>query len=99
MVEVAQSYFRLALAMAPSDQEQLREYLRRRAAEILVSVYAIDGTIDVEVEDGSVRAWITASVVGIGGLVASYGSLRQSIDYLVHDAQAFSEQVHELVLH
>lgn len=80
-----------------ADREELAVFLQARAKEVFSSVYGITGDTYVETENGSLKVWMQAAAA-LSVAVAGYGEFRSGIDYLVSDAQKFSETMREIFL-
>lgn len=96
LAQVAETYLRLGLIMPEPDQEAFSEFIRANAIETAQKLYPSEVEIFVRVIDGSVRLWVKVSV-GLYLAVSAYGSFRSGIDYLVKDAQLFSEEIRTVV--
>lgn len=94
MTKLAETYFHLDVRLPEADAVELRSYLYRRASAYGEGLFGQTAEFDVNVEDGSIRAWLIvvgALYIGIG----QYGSFRSGIDYAIKDARSFSEHVLE----
>lgn len=94
MVVLAQTYLHLDVHPSSRQMAETRVYLEYLAARSAVESFGDAVELEFRVEEGSLKGWLQV----IGGLVYvmnNYGSLRQSVDYAVHDAKAFSEYVIE----
>lgn len=86
MIKLAETYFRLDLHLARSDQEKLQNALTEVARRRAVGLFGQPPEIAVFVEDGSLKAW----VVFAGSLyiaIGNYGSFREGLDRLIKDAK------------
>lgn len=92
MTTLAETYLRLDIRLSEPDLRELRAYLRHSAPTFAEGLFRQVPEFTIQVEDGSVRAWLAAVgflYVGISG----YGSFRSGLDYAVKDARTFSERV------
>ncbi|WP_308538766.1 hypothetical protein [uncultured Pantoea sp.] len=65
--------------------------------------FFLDDKVDIEInfEDGSIRAWITAYgpiLLLIGSTITNYSSFRESIKYLVADSQRVANMVNTEII-
>lgn len=96
MIIIAQPYARYTRTLEPSAIEsaasRLLQVAERTARQHFGDRYGRLGvTVVARVEAGSTRAWVT-----IGALVTAlnaYGNFRQSLDYLVKDAQSLGQVI------
>lgn len=100
MLVVAEPYFRFAEAVGPTKLERAATELLQVVVPVVRETYAttFNGfpfSAAVRVERGSTKVWVTVS--GVAGALVFYGSIRQSIDYLVADAKRVSALVQPIV--
>jgi hypothetical protein len=96
MFIIAEPYARFERSLEQPALErgaaQIEDTCRKILREHLADRYeALEITIIVRVESGSTRAWIT-----VGSIVTAltfYGSIRESVDYLVSDAKYIGDAV------
>jgi hypothetical protein len=96
MILIAEPYARYTRTLEPSEVEaaaaRLLEAAERAAQRHFGDRYErLRITVVARIEGGSTRTWVT-----IGALLTalnSYGNLRQSIDYLVKDAQSVGQAI------
>jgi len=92
MSTLSQAYLNLTIDASASEIEAVRTYLAEVGRCIAIEVYGQEIEIEIRIEDGSLKAWVTVvGLIWVG--VASYGSFRTGIDYLVHDGRQFGEMV------
>lgn len=89
MIKLAETYFRLAIHLSPSDRETFDSFLVEAARQNSKNLFRQKPEIEVHLEEGSLRGWITAA--GIFTAICNYGSFRDGVEYLVKDARTFSE--------
>ena len=100
MLVVAEPYFRFAEAVGPTKLERAATELLEVAVPIVRETYAasFEGfpfSVAIRVERGSTKVWITVS--GVAGSLVFYGSIRQSIDYLIADAKRVAAVVQPVI--
>ncbi len=90
MTKLAESYFRLNIALTEKDRGVLREFLQEQALESARELYGQEVEIVCFIEEGSTTAkWI---VIGsLSFILSQYGSIRTGIDYAIDDARRFSD--------
>lgn len=90
MIAIAEPYARYARTLGAGDLEpaagRYLEFAERIAREYFSDRYERFGiTVVAKVEIGSTRTWVT--VWSLVNILTFYGNIRQSVDYLVKDAQ------------
>ena len=91
MSKLAETYLHLEIRLDDEGKKQLQRYLQEKAPFYSAGVYEYELEYAVNIEDGSVKVWLTVAGAIYAG-IASYGSFRSGIDYLVKDAQTVSER-------
>jgi hypothetical protein len=96
MIVIAEPYARYQETLAESELELASTRLLEVAEDLcrlhFAARYKAFGiTIEARVEVGSTRTWVTISAL-VGALLF-YGNLRQSIDYLIKDADMVSRLI------
>ena len=94
MSKLAETYLHLEIRLDDEGKKQLQRYLKEKAPVYSAGVYEYELEYAVNIEDGSVKVWLTVAGAIYAG-IAGYGSFRSGIDYLVKDAQTVSEHVFE----
>jgi hypothetical protein len=94
MTKIAETYFRLAIRLDRRDRIELSSYLNDHAIEYAAGLFAQKPEFIIRIEEGTIKGWVTvAGVIAIA--ISQYGSFRSGLDYLIHDARAFSERVRD----
>jgi hypothetical protein len=101
MTQIAEAYFHVRrVSLSAVELEKLGNDASRFAAEIAKAIYPPDTILDVRLEDGSVKGWVT--VIGViayhaYGIIADYSSFKQSVPEIVNDARKFSSRFNERI--
>lgn len=90
MIIIAEPYLRFSTSIARSALQRAAENVLENVQPLVLSSYTEQGRefdirIFVRVEVGSTKVWVTVSAAA--SVLIGYGSIRQSIDYLVKDAK------------
>lgn len=90
MLVIAEPYFRYGQSVGPTRLQDAGARLLEFVEPRIYEEYASSGLevplrITVRVERGSTKVWVTVSAAA--GALIWYGSIRQSIDYLIADAR------------
>jgi hypothetical protein len=90
---LAETYFRLGITLSETDKALLREYLQKRAVDYARGLFQQTPEFLVTIDDGSLKGKLR--VVGhlVFAAFTTYGAIRATIDYMVHDSQKFSDRV------
>lgn len=94
MSKLAETYLHLDINLDETEKSKLKNYLLSKAPIYSEGFFNQELEFAIYVEDGSVKIWLAAAGALYAG-IASYGSFRTGIDYLVKDAQAISERLFE----
>ena len=95
LIIIANPYFRFRDTVSVGQIERTTPGLFAELERDIVGHYrertglAVD--IELRVEQGSTKVWVT--VITLANAIIFYGSLRQSVDYLIQDAKWVSDQV------
>ena len=99
MAQLAEAYIHLQpYSVSDRKATQLGEYLNATAIEKARNIFDHRVVIHVELEEGSLRSWVTVSgsfLLGLYGGLADYKGFKESISEIVHDARTFSEAIYE----
>jgi hypothetical protein len=95
VIIIAEPYARYAPTLAESElagaAERLFLVAERTAQDHYGARYLQFGlAITVRIEVGSTRVWITVVAASVFNVFINYGSVRQSLDYLIKDAQTMA---------
>ena len=97
MTTLAETYMNFEISASDEELLAFKNYLEIRAGSFFDEFYSEGQSFEVEVEHGSVKAWIkVAGYIYIA--IAGYGSFRSGIDHLVSDAKKFSDYVSKTVI-
>ena len=75
------------------SKEKVLIYLESNVKVWAESKYKSQLTVQINVEDGSIKVWIAIGAISLLQLVSEYGSIRTGVDYLVKDSRELSEYV------
>lgn len=93
MPDLAQAYLHLKPFEVNENYLELGHLADQVAYHIAKQVYAFDVEVSVNLEPGSLRAWITAisagSVLAVYGAIADYKGFKESVAELYMDAREF----------
>ncbi|MCO4244614.1 hypothetical protein ACFOW3_23530 [Acidovorax facilis] len=92
MTTLAQTYVHFKTDASPEKLDVARKYFLYVAALSASEHFKNEVLIDLRVEEGSLKGWITVAGALYAGICA-YGSFREGIDYLVKDGKEFSDFV------
>ncbi len=92
---IAETYIHIKDVPSEVSIEKTRIYLEENAHRWAMQVFKKSVTVEITVEEGSLKVWVLVGGIAIYELVAGYGSFRSGVDYIVSDAKDFSEQVIE----
>ncbi len=92
MTKLSEAYIHLKVDASLYELEAVQEYLSFIGNKYALELYGQELDIQVRVEEGSLKAWVTAAGIIYAG-VAGYGSFRSGIDHLANDAKVFGEIV------
>jgi hypothetical protein len=95
MAQLAEAYVHLNPYSASHRKiEGLGKFLDRISARGAAEVYRQTIVIDVEIEEGSLRTWVTLSgMLMVYSAIADYKGFKESIGELVNDARTVAEYV------
>lgn len=92
MTTLAQTYLHFKANASHEDLEVARTYFLYVAALSAAEHFKSEVALQLRVEEGSLKGWITVVGAMYAGICA-YGSFREGIDYLVKDGKEFSDYV------
>lgn len=92
MSDIAAVYLHLNFDLSHSDFEATREYLIGMATRYSSIIYRQKLNIRVELQDGSVKAWILVAG-SIYVAIGQYDSFRSGIDQIIKDAKSIKEYI------
>lgn len=95
MTEIAEAYFHLRrVELSPDELQRLGDQASALAALTANDLFPPETIIDVRLEEGSLKGWITAiGLLTVYGHIADYKGFKESVAEMVSDARAFSEAV------
>lgn len=96
MLVIAEPYLRYSQSLGPTKLQEAGTQLLERLEPLVRAAYVDDWRVlpvhvTVRIERGSTKVWVT--VTSIASALIWYGSIRQSIDYMIKDAKHVSKVV------
>ena len=96
MLTIAEPYLRYSESLGPTKLQEAGTLLLERLEPLVRAAYVDDGralpvSLTVRIERGSTKVWVT--VTSLVSALVFYGSIRQSIDYMIKDAKNLSALV------
>ncbi|MFG1306152.1 hypothetical protein V5F34_18690 [Xanthobacter autotrophicus] len=98
MLEIAQGYIHFETLGALRDRKAIGDSIFAQSRDLAAQIYQFEVEIEVRIEPGSVRSWITARAktgLVILQIVSIYSGFKDSIKEMYSDARYFSEKVNE----
>lgn len=92
---VAETYIHIKDVPRDLSVSEVNNYLDKRARNWAITYFGEKVQVDVEVVEGSLKVKLLVGGIILFELISNYGSFRQGIDAIVHDAKAFSDFVIE----
>ena len=92
MTTLSETYFNFKVDASRYELEAVYEYLSFIGNKYAVQIYGQEVDIQVRIEEGSLKAWVTAAGI-IYGTISGYGSFRSGIEHLTEDARSFGKIV------
>ena len=85
--------FTLSRPPLAQTREEFADLVERHAYRVGREIYGREPTLELVIEDGSVKVRVAIAATSIFAFVSSYGSFRSGADHLVADARRFTELV------
>lgn len=92
---IAETYIHIKDVPLNLSTEKALRYLKSNAHLWAEETFNKSVVVEIQVEEGSLKAWVFVGGVALFGFVSNYGSFRSGIDHMVSDAKVFSEIVIE----
>ena len=92
---IAETYIHIKDVPPNVSKEKALNYLKKNAHSWAEETFNRHLVVEIQVEEGSLKAWVFVGGVALFEFVSNYGSFRSGIDHIVSDAKVFSEIVIE----
>lgn len=100
LAQVAEAYIHLKRIDIPRIQlQRLGDETSVLAAHAAAKLFPLDSIIDVRLEEGSVRSWVSVlSALTIYSAIADYKGFKDSVAEMVRDAKQFGTVINEAII-
>ncbi len=92
---IAEAYIHVDVHPSRNRKNRFHELLQDLAEKEACKLFGPNVVIEVNIEDGSVKAKVIVGGMALFNLVVGYGSFREGIDHIIDDGKAFSGYVIE----
>lgn len=96
MAQLAEGYLHLKPFSYRQDPNELGDKITRHSIEVAASIYHFPVTVNIRIEEGSLRFWIEV-VGGLCLMVSAYKDFKESAAELYGDAKKFGTEIIEII--